>query len=461
MNRGSRDTKGRETTGMGRRQFLKVAAAAGAAASAFPGGLGGVSRKAYAAEKVKLRFLTGTAYPEFQKVFQIQAERYGKQNPNVEVSVDLAGWEEVVAKSAKAFAAGTPYDVTEIPSDETFFNLQQKGLYAPVSDLVKELGGNEYFIPSILSFGGHKGEYWGLPLRQTVLIHWYHKAWYDEAGLKWPANWDEFLRKAKTLTNPEKERFGAMVPLATAYFPTTWVASLIWMNGGHIIDAKGEVAFDSPATYGALDFVRKLSEFAPPGSAQYNAPEMRSTFVQGKVADTYYSSFLLPSDIDKFNPGLGPKVDIAPLVPAKTGGEIISRMTGAYLTISSKTKYPKEARDYARYLVQPDNLIEWNSGLMESQAFTIHAALRSEKVLTSPLVKKYPDWFTRYQEYAQKYGRPVTQENKGVVTPKTAEILGDLLLCKCVQEVILQKQDIEKTVKKYADLMRKVVARPA
>lgn len=443
---------------IGRRRFLRLAAGT-VAASPFAG-VGGATRKAYA-QKVKLRFLTGTAYPEFQKVFQSQAERYVKQHPNVEVSVDLAGWEEVVAKSAKAFAAGTPYDVTEIPSDETFFNLQQKGLYAPVTDLVKELGGDTYFIPSILGFAQHKGEYWGLPLRQTVLVHWYHKAWYDEAGLRWPGSWDEFITKARTLTSPAKERYGAMVPLATAYFPTTWVVSLIWMNGGHIVDAKGQVAFDSPATYGAIDFVRKLWEFAPPGAAQYNAPEMRSTFVQGKVADTYYSSFLLPSDLEKFNPALAGKVDIAPLVPPKAGGEIMSRMTGAYMTISAKTPSPKEARDLARFLVQPDNLIEWNSGLMESQAFTIHAALRSDRVLSHPMVRKYQDWFNRYQEYAQRYGRPVTQENKGVVTPKTAEILGDLLLPKCLQEVILQKQDIEKTVKKYADFMRKVVARPA
>jgi len=444
---------------LSRRRFLTIVAASAAASPL--AGAGGATRTAYAQQKVKLRFLTGTAYPEFQKVFQSQAERYGKQNPNVEVSVDLAGWEEVVAKSAKAFAAGTPYDVTEIPSDETFFNLQQKGLWAPVTELVKDLGGESYFIPRILSFAQHKGEYWGLPVRQTVLVHWYHKAWYDEAGLKWPASWEEFLNKAKVLTDSRKERYGAMVPLATAYFPTTWVVSLIWMNGGHIVDAKGEVAFDSPATYAAIDFVRKLWEFAPPGSAQYNAPEMRSTFVQSKVADTYYSTFLLPSDIEKFNPALAGKVDIAPLVPPKAGGEIMSRMTGAYITVSAKTPHPKEARDFARYLVQPDHLIEWNSGLMESQAFTIQAALKSDKVLGHPVVRKYNDWFTRYQDYAQKYGRPVTQENKGVVTPKTAEILGDLLLPKCLQEVILQKQDVDKTVKKYAELMRKVVARPA
>jgi multiple sugar transport system substrate-binding protein len=448
----------RKSTGIDRRAFLK--AVTGAAAASPFAGVGGATRKAYA-QRVRLRFLTATAYPEFQKVFQSQAERYSKQTPNVEVSVDLAGWEEVVAKSAKAFAGGTPYDVTEVPSDETFFNLQQKGLYAPVTDLVRELGGDRYFVPNILGFAQHKGEYWGLPLRQTVLVHWYHKAWYDEAGLKWPGSWDEFLRKAKTLTDPQKERYGAMVPLATAYFPSTWVVSLIWMNGGHIVDAGGQVAFDSPATYEAIEFVRKLWEYAPPGSAQYNAPEMRSTFIQGKVADTYYSSFLLPSDVEKFNPGLAGKVDIAPLVPSKAGGEIMARMTGAYMTISAKTPHPKEARDFARYLVQPDNLIEWNSGLMESQAFTIHAALKSDRVLSHPMVRKYQDWFVRYQEYAQKHGRPVTQENKGVVTPKTAEILGDLLLAKCLQEVILQKQDVEKTVKKYAELMRKVVARPA
>lgn len=452
------DAETKPVRAMNRRRFLEIVTAS-AVASPFAG-VGGAVRKAYA-QKVKLRFLTGTAYPEFQKVFQIQAERYGKQYPNVEVSVDLAGWEEVVAKSAKAFAAGTPYDVTEVPSDETFFNLQQKGLWAPATDLVKELGDETYFIPSILGFARHKGEYWGLPLRQTVLLHWYQRAWYDEAGLKWPASWDDFVKKARALTDPKKERYGAMVPLATAYFPTTWVVSLIWMNGGHIIDAKGEVAFDSPATYGAIDFVRKLWEYAPPGSAQYNAPEMRSTFIQGKVADTYYSSFILPSDIEKFNPGLAGRVDIAPLVPPKAGGEIMSRMTGAYLTISAKTPHPKEARDFARFLVQLDNLIEWNSGLMESQAFTIHAALKSDKVLSHPMVRKYHDWFTRYQEYTQKYGRPVTQENKGVVTPKTAEILGDLLMPKCLQEIILQKQDVEKTVKKYAELMRKIVARQA
>lgn len=443
---------------IGRRTFLKMGVAGTAALAT----KGYTVRKVRGATVIKanLKFLDPMAYPEFQQAHLQQVERWNQMHPDAPVSIDLGNWADAVVKTAKAYAAGDPYDIIDTAGDENMWAMQQKGLFQPINDVINELGGKDYFVEQYLANAEYQGDYWGVPARQTTLVYYYRKDWLEELGLSWPKNWDELLTMFKAATRDldkdgKTDVWGALVPLGKSAFVSTWAFVQVLLNGGHIFDREGKVVFDSPQVHEALEFIKEWYQYSPPGSADYGASQMRQCFNTARCMINWYSTFLMFSDLEKYNPDLIDKVDIAHMVPKETGGEIISRNTMHYFTLSSKTKYPDEAKAFLKYLASPENLIEWQYSLPESQAYTVKAALKSPKLLENPRIQKYGKQFWNYQKWAAEYGRPMTEEHKGIKNPKTAQVLGDLVWLKCLQDILVNNADIQSTTKKYARLIEK------
>lgn len=444
----------REKTGPGvsRRQVLAWSATAGAMvlSQAPP-----VIRRATAADAT-LRHLVAIN-PAMAPAFKEVIAAFEKEQPGARVSFDLVGWDEAVTKASQAAAGGRPYDVIDAGASENQWTVQQHGLLEPITDVVDTLGGETFIAPVYLT--KWKGEHWMIPYLAIVLHIEYRKDLFDAKNIEAPfRTWDEWLEAARLLTDRSANRYGFIMPLKTSYFLSTLHASMLLSNGGHVIDAKGNVAFDSPQAVEMLEFSKRLAEYCVPNQGEQGIDDLQTLFYNELSAMTWYSEVDIVLNTQQLNPGLEGKIGIMP-IPARTEAQTPAlRMISQYLSIGKGSRNRELAKAYIRYLFKVDNLVKILESVPIANVPTVPAVTRSPALWSDPQISKHRQLYLDYIDIAEKYGRELAiQENPGVVNPKTGQILGENLLSLCVQDVILKGAPPKTAAATWAKKMDEVV----
>ncbi len=129
------------------------------------------------------------------------------------------------------------------------------------------------------------GEVWGLPRAFSTKALYWNKDLFEAAGLdpeSAPKTWDEMYDYAKAIKdNTDADGFG----LAAASFDNTMhqFMNYVYTNGGEVINAEGEIVFNSPNNVQALEFYGKMAEVSQPGPVAYDRAKLRPLFVEGKI----------------------------------------------------------------------------------------------------------------------------------------------------------------------------------
>lgn len=131
------------------------------------------------------------------------------------------------------------------------------------------------FIPSCLDAAAWKGVQYDLPIDSNIQILYYRKDVLDEAGVKdYPATFTDLLAAAKKLQKPAQSLYGVLIVTdkGDSQFPVNvWTFLTTW--GVEIFDQDNRPAFDTQASYDALDFFKSLvSTVGSPGGVgvKYN-----------------------------------------------------------------------------------------------------------------------------------------------------------------------------------------------
>ena len=77
-----------------------------------------------------------------------------------------------------------------------------------------------------------------------------------EAGLSYPATWDEFIETCKTIQQPPFYGFG--IDLGLTADATDNVMQLLWCYGGYTTDDDGNVAFDNPGNVEGFKIIDRM-----------------------------------------------------------------------------------------------------------------------------------------------------------------------------------------------------------
>ncbi len=110
------------------------------------------------------------------------------------------------------------------------------------------------------------GRLYGVPIQADITGLWYRKDWFRQEGVKPPETWSEWLALMDHFADPEvKARLGYQY---TVVLPVTALAGeatvnlllpFIWMTGGGVVSAEGELTLDAPPTYEALHFLQEIT----------------------------------------------------------------------------------------------------------------------------------------------------------------------------------------------------------
>lgn len=300
-------------------------------------------------DPVEVRIIANEAFASTWQ--SLLVPEFNKSYPHVKVVFDGVPYTELLAKMMLDATSPAPeYDVLladdpwvpQLAAVGALEDLKSKA----VSDLTAENYNWDDFNAAPLAAGEWQGVQYAVPVRSNMLLRFYNRTLYEQAGLPEPTpdqTWDEFFAEAKALVR-DSDGDGQVDRWAVdTYFvrepltPTIWQA-ILNADGGRLLDDEGKAAFADETGANALATHKKLLDYAPPGALGHGFSESLQAFRQGLVANLFnWGSVYKSSAVDPTSTTLTVDEVGIQVMPAAEAGAGTHR--GAWVAgISSKTE---------------------------------------------------------------------------------------------------------------------------
>ncbi|WP_448808892.1 extracellular solute-binding protein [Agromyces bauzanensis] len=195
-----------------------------------------------------------------------------------------------------------------------------------------------------------------------------------------PTTWEQLRADAKTLAARGEGQYGYYIPQWDSPLPVV----MTWSNGGDIIDADGNVDFDTPEFAEAVDLYTGLyADGSVPTNGDFDQTQ---GFISG-VAPMLISGPYLAKSIADSAPELDGKWQVT-TVPDGSGSAT-SLFAGSNLAVWHNTNQVDASLELIEYLSQPETQLEWYS--INGELPTAVDALKNEELLSDPLVAVYSE----------------------------------------------------------------------
>jgi multiple sugar transport system substrate-binding protein len=229
-----------------------------------------------------LRFWTSQGAPVQMAAWKDIFQRFEQQHPQYTVAIELFSDDDVWPKLTAGFAAHDVPDLVSYVQAYTVATLAANDLLEPFDDVVKAVGEDDFF-PAMRDVYKYQGHYIAATLNnQTSSNLWYRTDLLAETGLAAPKTWDEQLVLAKQMTKGDV--YGNSLPFGRTSMTSTMMVNFVHQAGGLIVNPDGSVGFNSPATVTALEFLRDIAPYAPPGATGYSWGEVLNSYTTGRAA---------------------------------------------------------------------------------------------------------------------------------------------------------------------------------
>jgi len=275
-----------------------------------------------------------------------QIKEWEAANPGYTVNVEFVPWGQCEEKSLTLAAAGNPPALAYLGS-RTLKQLALNGLIVPMNLTDAEKA--SYAAP-ILGTVTWKGQAWGLPRAFSTKALYWNKDLFKAAGLDPetpPKTWDEMLADAKAI---KEKTPAAGVGLVAATFNNTMHQFLnyVYSNGGEVIDADGNIDFDSKNNVEAMQLMKDLTPYAEPGPTAYTREKLEPLFFNGQIG-MYVSG---PWEIAKIPDSVHWGVTEMPHGPSGKSGTLL--ITDS-LAVFKNSGVSDQAVSLAKWLTSPEH----------------------------------------------------------------------------------------------------------
>lgn len=445
--------------GFSRRSFMQFGAlgAVGlgigsAAACSSPGGGQGQS-----ATEGALRYLSeDTADVEldwYTKVSQEFEERYTQVNGE-----HLSTGEDFYQKLQTLFASQNPPDIIPMTGANRGLTLWNEGVLAPLNDLVDEIGADR-FAPGTLERCSIGSDVYTIPYTSTPTACWFRKDLIGETSVSELNSWDDLLTYARDLTDANEDRYGFAVPLGRNSMTNLFFYVVLRSGGGHIVDPDLNVVLDSPETLEALEFIRELSQYSPPGSENFTFADLVSNFVSGRAASTYYMGRIL-QQVNANAPEMAADLG-ATTIPVATGVPefLYNNLRGA--VVPADAERPDLAQLWlTEFQYEPSLYIEWLN-LLPGHNNPLLPEVESEESFTSEEVRAANTEIMDVLQRTSLEGNDFILESSEHTNPNPAagELEAGTILSDMVQAVLIQNADPQESVSAAASQIADVIER--
>lgn len=124
------------------------------------------------------------------------------------------------------------------------------GYIRPLNELDARWVGNtaQDLEPPVLHNNSFEGRLYGVPVQADISGLWYRKDWFEREGAAVPETWEEWLTVLDHFASPRVmarygHHFAVVLPVTATTGETTLnlLLPFIWMTGGDIVDAQGNL----------------------------------------------------------------------------------------------------------------------------------------------------------------------------------------------------------------------------
>ena len=334
---------------LNRRNFLRVATAAGASASlpAF------WAREARAQDATLNVFapLPPDPAPPGAAQFSLEAFSKWKAEHAATVNYETLAWPQLHDRMATAFASGSsPWDITYncgwVPEFQSFLSPYADNLpKALVDDLP----------PSSFSTVTVDGKRYGSVFTLSLLTLFYNKGQLNDAGFKEPPkNWDEFKAYSKELTRDG--RYGLVLnygdPAGIGGTASYWM-TFLQQAGGTMYGEDGLPVFNGAEGVDALQMMVDLMPYTDPGSISYGSiNDATNVLLSGRASMMMNWPFMWNAGNDPNQSQIVGKMASA-VLPAGPAGTASIDGTDAW-TITKSSKSQEKAQELIEFYLDAD-----------------------------------------------------------------------------------------------------------
>lgn len=323
------------------------------------------------AEKVELTYMCWANETEAAQV-QTVLDTYNSSQDKIHVNLTYVPETEYINKLNTLATAKQLPDVA-IMREAVLLKYAESGLLADVSQMY---AGGPSPLES-LAFK-YKGQTVGWSTANEVLLLYYNKDLFDEAGIPYPPSkaeeawtWEQFVDAAKKLTKDANGKtpndagfnaddimtYGAYVDLLPWMWPIFAVS-----NGGGLVSTDGtEILIDKPESIQAAQALADLylkDKVAPAPAAAASFPTLDQTLLSKQVAMATGGQWNIGTSLcNSLDAGLNYGVAVLPKFKTP-----VTYNTGGPQVIFNSTEHMAEAQEFLKWYTKEEN----NWGLIES-----------------------------------------------------------------------------------------------
>jgi multiple sugar transport system substrate-binding protein len=286
----------------------------------------------------------------------------------------------IYEKLSAQVAAGDSPDLM-IGNEDTFqfWNLK---LVQPVDDIV-EWAVKQYGAPSpIQKLANYiDGKWYAVPFWNATGGYWVRKSWFDETGFDTVKqhSLQEWLEAAVKVSNADKKRWGWGNTVNRSGDGNTNVRSVVYQAGGRVTTADNKVAFNSPETVEAYEWLKdvytnpKWAAALPPGVNAWTDPSNNEAYLAGTIGFSSNGGTMVATAFSTKRE----IVDDTVLIPHPTGPAgkkealVVSGPYNFHNHIFQGGKNPEAARELFQILMSKETLTSvWdNSPVLAMPAY--------------------------------------------------------------------------------------------
>jgi len=272
-----------------------------------------------AAAQQKLSFLAAEYSAKTLPFWEQVVADFEAANPDIDVTLEVVGWNTIHDLTAQRIAAGTMPDLV---NTATIWVPEWVDAAAirPLGDDLVDAALRADFVPALFDKGAvYNGENWGLPIAAAARAILLNRGLLAQAGFDPDApiaTWDDY----RSIIVGVKEKTGAFGYAFDAKGVRAFrdFGYYLLNNGGTFFATDGKAAFNSPEGVEALQFLVDLVKAgAVPDPLGTTLEDYQPMYEAGRVATMINGNFAI-AGIKANAPGL--EIAVA-AVPVKTAGQ--------------------------------------------------------------------------------------------------------------------------------------------
>jgi len=298
------------------------------------------------------------------------ARDFEAQNPDIKVSMEYVGYDNVHDKIVTGMAAKPPaYDAAMIDviwPDEFI----KDGYLLDVTNRITPDMKSGMF-PASFNGVTRNGKVYGMPWIMDVKYFMYNKDMLQKAGITAPpTTWEELVDQAKTI----KQKGISEFPIIWSWNQKEGVvcdfAVLLFGNGGAFVDASGKPAFNNDKGVQVLTWMKQTIDdgLSNPSSVSSDENAVEADFLAGKSAFAVNWLFQYSDSNDPTKSQIVGKAAFAPMPLFKAGADAGikgSSVDGSSsFAIMATTPYADQTWKFLTYLASNDVQIKYSAEML-------------------------------------------------------------------------------------------------